>query len=437
MGRAVALTTAACLITALPAAAQSAEPTTTEPTSSQPTSTSTGEPTSTSEPTGTSTSEPTSSSAPTSTSTGEPTTSEPTSSQPTSEPTSTSEPAPEPGEGAITERYEGLPEDIRGQIGEPTAEEVVVSDSLRYRDYDNARFYWTPEHGVKIVFGGILGKFLAMGAHEEVGVPTSDERPTEDGVARYSTFVDRESGTETAIYWTPDTGAHEIRGPILQHWRELGAGPVLGYPSTDSNATPDGFGVYNHFASYNGADSSIYWTRPHGAHAVEGGIRATWAASGWEQGPLGYPVTDKLVTDDGAGRYNEFSRSEGAVVVWSPETGAHAVHGEIGKRYAQLGGPNGFLGLPTTDPTSTPDGRGRYNHFTGTGGASIYWTSSTGAHEVYGGIRDHWSAMGWERSYLGYPTSGEYAIEVGRRSDFQGGTITYDREAGTVTDQPY
>ena len=36
---------------------------------------------------------------------------------------------------------------------------------------------------------------------------------------------------------------------------------------------------------------------------------------------------------------------------------------------------------------------------------------STGAHEVYGIIRDAWADNGWEAGPLGYPTSGEYDVE--------------------------
>lgn len=66
-------------------------------------------------------------------------------------------------------------------------------------------------------------------------------------------------------------------------------------------------------------------------------------------------------------------------------TAAFKVYGEIGKKYNSLGGPNGFLGVPLTDETGTPDGVGRYNHFKN---GSIYWTPATQAHEVHGAIRD-------------------------------------------------
>src|SRR5205823_14949036 len=69
----------------------------------------------------------------------------------------------------------------------------------------------------------------------------------------------------------------------------------------------------------------------------------------------------------------------GGAIYWSPATGAHAVHGAILDHYRALGGPGSALGYPVTDETGTPDGVGRYNHFNGSGGASVYWTAQSGA----------------------------------------------------------
>lgn len=97
-----------------------------------------------------------------------------------------------------------------------------------------------------------------------------------------------------------------------------------------------------------------------------------------------------------------------------------------------MGWERSVLGYPTTDETTTPDGIGRFNHFAGTGGASIYWTPNTGAHEVYGVIRQLWSELGWERSPLGYPTSGEKDTEfhAARVNHFERGDIYFDGHRG-------
>ena len=110
------------------------------------------------------------------------------------------------------------------------------------------------------------------------------------------------------------------------------------------------------------------------------------------------------------------------VICWSPATGAHSVIGEIFKRYKAVGGAAGGLGFPTTDEKTTPDGVGRYNHFSGSGGSSIYWTPTSGAHSVQGAIRTKWASLGWEAGPLGYPTTDEKTTPdgVGRYNHFSG-----------------
>jgi hypothetical protein len=238
--------------------------------------------------------------------------------------------------------------------------------------------------------------------------------------------------THGVICWSLATGVHEVHGVIYDRYKAAG-GPAgfLGFPTTDQKAAPDGLGKYNHFSGSGGA--SIYWSAATGAHEVRGAIRTEWAALGWEKGLLGYPTTDQKATPDRVGRYNHFSGSGGSSIYWSASTGAHEVHGGIRTEWAALGWEKGLLGYPTTDQKATPDRIGRYNHFSGSGGASIYWSSSTGAHEVHGAIRTRWAALGWEKGRLGYPISDEYAVTGGLASNFRGGRLVWNARTGVVT----
>ena len=144
---------------------------------------------------------------------------------------------------------------------------------------------------------------------------------------------------------------------------------------------------------------------------------------------LGNPVDEgggsgELDLGDGRGRARDY---ENGSIYWTPQTGAHEVHGAIRVKWAALGGHRSFLGYPQTDETGCPDGRGRFNHFEG---GSIYWTPQTGADEVHGAIRDLWASMGWERSGLRYPVTDEGAMAGGRVSRFEGGEITWTPAGG-------
>ena len=233
--------------------------------------------------------------------------------------------------------------------------------------------------------------------------------------------------TNCTSYSSPATGAHQVCGAIRAKYQALG-GPAgfLGYPTTDETATPDGIGRFNHFAN----NGSIYWTASTGAWSIHGAIRSKWASLGWESSfsPLGYPVTDETGTPDGIGRFNHFSKA--GSIYWTPATGAHEVHGAIRAKWASMGWERSVLGYPVTDETGTPDGIGRFNHFSKA--SSIYWTPATGAHEVHGAIRAKWASMGWERSCLGYSVSDELAISGGRQSNFQHGFITWNATTGVT-----
>jgi uncharacterized protein with LGFP repeats len=169
-----------------------------------------------------------------------------------------------------------------------------------------------------------------------VGYPTTDETSTLDGQARFNHFQ------YGSIYWTPATGAWEVHGAIGAHWEGLPSNTgVLGYPVTDETGTPDGIGRYNHFQY-----GSIYWTPQTGAWEVHGAIRAHWAALGWERSVVGYPTSDETAAPDGIGRYNTFQEG---VIYWSPYIGTFEVHGAILQAYLSVQATRSRLGYPTSD----------------------------------------------------------------------------------------
>jgi len=110
---------------------------------------------------------------------------------------------------------------------------------------------------------------------------------------------------DTAVFTSMVTRKFEALG---------GASGFLGEPLGAEAETPDGRGQFRHFQG-----GSIYWTVETGAHEVHGAIRDRWFALGAESGALGLPVTDELDTPDRRGRFNAF---EGGVISWSAALGA-------------------------------------------------------------------------------------------------------------------
>lgn len=164
-----------------------------------------------------------------------------------------------------------------------------------------------------------------------------------------------------------------------------------------------------------------------GASLTVGEIDKKYRALGGCGSFLGAAITTEMTPPDGVGRYNVFQDGS---IYWSPSTGAFEVHGAIRDKWSEVGWEAGVLGYPISDETKTPDGAGRYSVFQN---GSIYWSPTTGAHEVHGKIRDTWAEAGWEAGPLGYPTSDEYGVPEGRKADFQHGSITWNTSSEQAT----
>ncbi|MDQ6760372.1 MAG: hypothetical protein M3Z32_10995 [Acidobacteriota bacterium] len=101
----------------------------------------------------------------------------------------------------------------------------------------------------------------------------------------------------------------------------------------------------------------------------------------------------------------------------------------IDQKAQEFGGSNGFLGPIVSDTKTTADGVGRYREYRN---GSVYWSPNTGAHEVHGAIREKWMSMGAERGDLGYPVSDEQAARDGRNRvvEFERGSILWNERDG-------
>jgi uncharacterized protein with LGFP repeats len=218
--------------------------------------------------------------------------------------------------------------------------------------------------------------------------------------------------------------------------KDAGGNPVwnaLGYPAVDTFTTAEG----GQALRFQGG-AIVVRAGQQGTFVTYGEIFAHYARFGDISAPnkqpfLGLPISDEQPAVSGRGRVSRFDSGD---IYWDSSIGAHEVHGDIRQHWNGFSGAAGFLGFPLTDETGTADGVGRFNRFEG---GVIYWTANTGAFEVHGAILDRWSALGLERSYLGYPTSDEgagtipYPLPVpGRINSFQFGKIGWSSTTGVV-----
>jgi uncharacterized protein with LGFP repeats len=311
--------------------------------------------------------------------------------------------------GALLQRYEaaGGPR----VIGFPVADERPTARSGAAVDLTGGAVYWSAATGARVVRGDILATYRQWGAEAGVlGYPTGDDQAYASGFR--TTF---QGGH---VYWSAPTGAHVLRGAILDRYLAHGGAPVLGFPTTDDVAAANGG------ARAEVQGGAIYWSQATGAHVVRGNILAKWRQWGAESGALGYPTGDDAAAPNG-GYLTTF---RGGTVYWSPATGAKVVRGAILERYVAAGGP-AALGYPSTDDVAAANGGARVE----LQGGAIYWSSTTGAHVVRGDILARWRQWGAESGALGYPTGDETAgPDGGYLTTFRGGTVYWSPGTGAA-----
>ncbi|OPC76481.1 hypothetical protein B4N89_46465 [Embleya scabrispora] len=216
--------------------------------------------------------------------------------------------------GPILDKYEasGGPD---GELRLPVSGTNVDGDSIGHwadfqADSGNgtaaASLNSSPYTGTWIVRGTVRQKWLALGGPRGLlGYPVSDETKMYDGGGTYLGAISRFAGGLTSgpgAITATNAGTHEMHGDIYNRWQLLGGTRgFLGFPATDETRTPNKPGFYNHFLAPGAATvtGSIYASPTTGAWAVYGSIRNTWAAHGWENSDLGFPITDEFAIAGG------------------------------------------------------------------------------------------------------------------------------------------
>ncbi|MFE3542188.1 alpha/beta hydrolase-fold protein [Nocardia sp. NPDC059177] len=223
-----------------------------------------------------------------------------------------------------------------------TAEYPVAAGVVQ--DFHNGRVFHSPATGTHAVAGRIGGTYAGVGgAASPLGLPTGDEVGLPDGRGRMQTF---EHGS---IYWTPATGAQVMRGAFLEEWGKQGfeRGPA-GYPVAAEAATPSRDGAVQAFEH-----GTMFYSAATGAHQVRGAVLDKYAQLGFETSPLGFPVAEEAPLKD-LGRYSRF---EGGNIYWSPLSGAWSVrNGALMEEWGKQGFENGRLGFPVSDEFVVPGG---------------------------------------------------------------------------------
>ncbi len=241
--------------------------------------------------------------------------------------------------GAIRDKYNSLGAQFSFLLF-PTSEELVNPDGFgRRQTFANGPIYWSAASGAHPVVNHFFAAWQRNGWESGVlGYPTSDEIVNPDNVGRRQEF---QGGS---VYWRLNE-AYFVGGAIRDKWRTVGAeGGFLGYPITDEQGTPNG-GRFNRFEH-----GAIYWSAATGAQTMSDVFFNKWASLGYESGYLGYPVAGDVLNTDNLGRHQQF---QGGFIYWHPIYGAYAITGRIYDAWAAQGYENGPLNYPLSDELDT------------------------------------------------------------------------------------
>lgn len=213
-----------------------------------------------------------------------------------------------PVRGAILARYSQLG-GAGGLLGIPySAERPLTGRHGAYNRFQRGLIYWSPGTGARFLLGEIGARYESLGGDRSgLGLPVTDELRLPGRLGAFNHF---ENGS---IYWSPATQAHPVLGAIRQRWAALGweAGP-LGLPRTGEFVGKFGRGRYSVFEG-----GEIHWCQATGAHEVRGVILQQWKDLGDTSGPLGYPVSGEYAVP--GGRRSDFQAGS---ITWTPGGGA-------------------------------------------------------------------------------------------------------------------
>ncbi len=221
--------------------------------------------------------------------------------------------------------------------------------------------------------------------------------------------------------WFGGTQSLAIQPKIEDRYYALGGlTSYLGKPTTLGACGIPGDGCYQNFQY-----GHIYWSAATGAWDVSGAIGDRWIQKGAERSIHGYPTGAEARGLKDGGAYQAYQVGR---IYWSAATGAWDVSGAIGDRWIALGAEKSLFGYPKESETYGLKGGGSYQQFQI---GRVYWSPTTGAHPISGGIGDYWLSRGAQNSTLGYPTSGEKTDTSGRvYQEFEGGKIYWTAARG-------
>lgn len=130
---------------------------------------------------------------------------------------------------------------------------------------------------------------------------------------------------------------------------------------------------------------------------------------------------EELPTPDGVGRFRAY---KGGMIYWTAKTGACAMTLDMVDKYRSVGYETSFLKYPTSDVFGVQGGRCQRFQ-----GGSMYWNEKLNkTFLVYGRIGAEWASWNWEKGYLGLPIEDPVNFDGGAKQLFTNGKIYWSNK---------
>ncbi|MPZ72109.1 MAG: hypothetical protein GEU74_02570 [Nitriliruptorales bacterium] len=327
---------------------------------------------------------------------------------------------PGPNPSRIEIKYQDM--GLRGSIlGAPETRERDGVRNGRKRRYANGMILWHRTTGAHEVHRSVARRYRKKKADKgTLGYPKTDHRPVGDG---RGAFVRFEGGS---IYRHPDTGTKAVFTRSDRRYRRLG-GPrgKLGYPLSNTRK-PAGGGRVTNFQ--NGA---IYVSKDTNPVEVVGATLDVFRDHGGPaRSTLGFPLRPRRILDDGG----SLQRFERGIIAGATLRRVFIVRQQIEARHRSEGGVAGVWGYPNAHTKVVAGTSGLQSRFQT---RTAFWSSTTGARWLNGPIRRRYGKEGGPAGFLGFPTSDVVTMPDGHhRATFERGVITYDPTTGKVETIP-
>lgn len=288
----------------------------------------------------------------------------------------------------IYAEYKKMEEKTGKPIGDSNCN--IGHDGACVQVFENGVIIHHPSNGTWLNGGETRARYVSSGSVDGIfGFPTNNEQCSNDGSVCYQEF---ENGSIAEI----GNNTYSTKKEIIQRYIETKQYLRDAFVDVNCNIGHDGACVQ---AFENGVIISNDET---GTWENFGMIRSRYIAQGSIDGELGFPTGEEECNVGGNGACSQ--QFEGGAIIAQAKNGTHIVPSAIYKRYAEIGGTNSSLGLPS----------GVVNCNIGHDGACvqlfengvIIYSPKHGAWENSGEIRTKYIANGSVDGTYGFPTSG-------------------------------